>query len=251
MSSSLRTTITDELVELLRAEILSGELAPGSRLRQGEVAARFNVSTTPVREAFAALVREGLLIGSPHRGVIVFQPAVEDLEELYEIRIPLEALATRLAVPQLSPENIRELESVLMEMENPDLNAARYNELDARFHAEIYRAASRPRLDRLIADLRESSAACLRACRGVSWSADAGLTRPAPTPWTHHEHMMILEACKAKAPKRAAKAMVEHLQHTADHYSEQLEKLRTKPTQPARRAPTPRRDEHHTAHSRR
>jgi DNA-binding GntR family transcriptional regulator len=215
MSTSLRTTITDALVDQLREEIRSGRIPPGSRLRQAEVAARFSVSTTPVREAFAALEREGLLVGSPHRGVIVFQPTVEDLKETYEIRIPLEALATELAVPNMTPQDIDVLESFLKKMDNSQADGLRYSKLNTEFHAAIYRCANRPKLERLIADLREASAAYLRLWISISWNATD----------TQLDHTRIVEACKSRAPKRAAQQMVDHLQHTVDHISAELEKL--------------------------
>ena len=212
MQPSLGTTIADALVEQLRQEIRSGRIAPGKRLRQGEVAARFGVSTTPVREAFAALEREGVLVGTPHRGVIVFQPTIDDLTETYEIRIPLETLATELAVKRMTLTDIDQLETVLKEMENAKRDGARYTNLNTRFHATIYRAAGRPKLERLITDLRDECAAYL-----LMWSAV-----PQSTPEAQREHGMIFEACRSRAPKRAAKLMAEHLQHTVTHVSDLL-----------------------------
>ena len=211
--SPLRTTITEALVDELRREIQAGAIAPGSRLRQAEVAARFNVSTTPVREAFAALEREGLLVGSAHRGVTVFHPTVEDLKETYEIRIPLEALATEKGVENMTAEDIAELETILGKMEKSGDDHVLYNELNAEFHGRIYRAARRPKLEKLIADLREASAAYLRFYATHSPSARE----------TQQEHTLIFEACRARAPKRAAKAMIAHLQHTVDFVSTGLE----------------------------
>jgi DNA-binding GntR family transcriptional regulator len=211
--SPLRTTITEALVDQLRREIRSGQIAPGSRLRQAEIAARFNVSTTPVREAFAALEREGLLVGSAHRGVTVFHPTVQDLKETYEIRTPLEALATEKGVENMTAGDIVELEALLRKMANSGDDHGLYNKLNAQFHGLIYRAARRPKLEKLIADLREASAAYLRFYATFSPSARE----------TQREHTLIFEACKARAPKRAAKAMIAHLQHTVDFVSSGLE----------------------------
>ena len=208
----LRTTITDALVEELRHQIQSGQIAPGSRLRQADVAAQFNVSTTPVREAFASLEREGLLVGSAHRGVTVFHPTVQDLKETYEIRIPLEALATEKGVENMTPGDIAELESILRKMAKSGDDHALYNELNAKFHGLIYHAARRPKLEKLIADLREASVAYLRFYATFSPSSRE----------TQREHTLIFEACKARAPKRAAKAMIAHLQHTVDFVSHGL-----------------------------
>ena len=210
--SPLRTTIADSLAERLRAEISSGALAPGSRVRQAEVAARYNVSTTPVREAFATLEREGLLIGSPHRGMVVFHPTLEDLQELYEMRIPLEAVATEKAVENMSAETIAVLEGLLQEMDDARDDRERYRSLNRTFHATLYAAAGRPRLERLIADLRDASAAYLRMNAAIAPSARE----------TQRDHLAIVNACKARAPKRAAKAMVTHLSHTVRNVAGRL-----------------------------
>ena len=86
-------TVSGLVAERLRAQIVAGELPSGSKLRQVEIARRFGVSTTPVREALAALQREGLVRLHPQRGAVVFVPTVADLREHYEIRAALEALA--------------------------------------------------------------------------------------------------------------------------------------------------------------
>jgi DNA-binding GntR family transcriptional regulator len=209
----IRTTITDALVDALREQIRSGEIEPGSRLRQTDIAARFEVSTTPVREAFAALEREGLLISSPHRGVIVFNPTADDLSETYEIRIPLEALATQKAVENMTDNDIRELKRLLDRMAAAADDSAKYARLNVEFHGAIYRCARRPKLERLISDLRDASTAYLRVYATVSPNGHD----------THNDHTAIYEACAAKAPKRAATAMTKHLQHTVDLVSRSLE----------------------------
>lgn len=212
MAGLERTTLTDGVVTRLRTEIRSGEILPGSRLRQADVAKRFNVSITPVREAFGMLEREGLLIISPHRGVIVFQPTERDLKETYEIRIPLEALATEFGVQNMTDADIAQLGAVLRDMELAGDDPVVYNTLNVEFHGIIYRAADRPKLEKLIADLRESSAAYLRLYATISLSSAD----------TQRDHEMIFEACRSRAPKRAAKAMVAHLQHTVEHVSRGL-----------------------------
>lgn len=212
-TTPLRTTITDALVDQLREDIRSGRIAPGSRLRQAEVAARFQVSTTPVREAFAALEREGLLVGSAHRGVTVFHPTVADLVETYEIRIPLEALATEKGVENMSEETLAELETLLAKMERSADDRKRYGALNSEFHGKIYHAAGRPKLEKLIADLREASTAYLRFYATISPSARD----------TQRDHEEIFAAAKARDPKRAAQAMIVHLQHTVQHVSRGLE----------------------------
>ena len=207
----MRATIADALTDQLREEIRHGTITPGSRLRQVQVAARFDVSTTPVREAFASLEREGLLVDLAHRGVTVFHPTLEDLRETYEIRIPLEALATEKGVANMTSEDIAVLEAMLAKMEAA-LEDSTYAQLNAEFHGVIYEAAGRPKLAKLIARLREESAAYLRLHQAVTPNARD----------SQRDHELIVAACKARAPKRAARAMAAHLQHTVERVSDAL-----------------------------
>jgi DNA-binding GntR family transcriptional regulator len=205
-------TITENLAGLLREEIRTGALEPGSRLRQGEIAERYNVSSTPVREAFAALEKEGLLVSFPHRGVVVFQPSIDDLSEIYEIRIPLEVLAIEKAVPNIDDVELAVLERLLGEMAASKDDSATYQQLNTDFHEQIYQAARRPKLEKLIRELRDASTAYLRLY--ATWSPTAHDTQL--------EHEAIFEAIKAQAPKRAGKALAAHLQHTVDYVSNGL-----------------------------
>ena len=209
-------TITETVAGRLRDEIRSGALEPGSRLRQVEVAQRFNVSTTPVREAFAALEREGLLVSSSHRGVVVFRPSSDDLQELYEIRIPLEALATEKAVPNIDQDDLEFLSDMLEKMVASKDDRLHYGALNREFHARIYAAARRPKLEKLIMDMRDASTAYLRLYASLAPTAND----------TQREHEAIFEAIQARAPKRAAKVMAAHLQHTVDYVSDGLRRGR-------------------------
>ena len=96
-------TVAGQVAEHLKAEILAGDRAPGTRLPQVEIARTLGVSTTPVREALAALQREGLVRLHPQRGAVVFLPSVDDLREHYEIRAALESLAAAKAAEHFEP----------------------------------------------------------------------------------------------------------------------------------------------------
>jgi DNA-binding GntR family transcriptional regulator len=209
----VRTTMTETLVSQLRTDIRAGTIAPGSRLRQGEVAARFGISTTPVREAFAALEREGLLVGSPHRGMIVFHPSIEDLQENYEIRIPLETLATEKAVANITDEEVVELEGIVDAMREATSDAERYTALNRRFHGVIYHAARLPKLERLIADLRDASNAYQHIYATIAPTARD----------TQADHEAIFDAVKARDARRAAAAMTVHLKRTVEQVTRGLQ----------------------------
>jgi DNA-binding GntR family transcriptional regulator len=207
-------TRTAAIVERLRDEIREGTLAPGTRLRQAHLAKDFGVSTTPIREAFAALEREGLIESSAHRGVVVFEPTIEDLEEIYEIRVPLEALATEMAVPNLTAEDLDQMALLLegMALANKEGQPTRSAELNHQFHLTIYQASGKRRLTRFVGDLRTSSLAYIDLYPQLVDRFEE----------TEAEHAAILAACKAHDAKRAGKAMAAHLKHTVSLISGEI-----------------------------
>jgi DNA-binding GntR family transcriptional regulator len=165
-------TVAGLVAERLRAQIVAGELPAGTKLRQVEIARRFDVSTTPVREALAALQREGLVRLHPQRGAVVFLPSVEDLREHYEIRGALEAVAAARAAERFEAPWAEPLEALLQEMRDGPA-ASRYIELNQRFHTELYERSERPRLVEMIAGLRVERLPAHLPCGG-------GLPRQAP-----------------------------------------------------------------------
>jgi DNA-binding GntR family transcriptional regulator len=206
-------TISGAVAARVRQEIVAGELPAGTRLRQVEIARRLGVSTTPVREALAALQREGLVQLHPQRGAVVFLPSVDDLREHYEIRIALEELAVAKAAEQFEPEWVEPLETLLQEMRTGP-PAERYLVLNQQFHSDLYARSGRERLVEMIAGLRDASSAYLNILRA---------TRDFPVEQLDAEHHEILSACVARDPARASKAVRDHLTRTVDRVSRQLE----------------------------
>ena len=205
-------TIAGQVAERLRAEIVAGELPAGSRLRQVEIAQRYGVSTTPVREALATLQQEGLVRLHPQRGAVVFVPDVDDLREHYEIRGALEALAAAKAAERFEPGWAEPLLACLEEMrEGPP--AARYIALNQRFHTALYAHSGCPRLVEMIAALRDASSAYLHIYRA---QADFPVAR------LDAEHRAILQAGVARDPEQAAHATRAHLHNTVDHVAARL-----------------------------
>jgi DNA-binding GntR family transcriptional regulator len=206
-------TISSAVAARLRQEIVAGDLPAGTRLRQVEIARRLGVSTTPVREALAALQREGLVQLHPQRGAVVFLPSVDDLREHYEIRMALEELAVSKAAEQFQPAWAEPLEALLEEMRTGP-PAERYLALNQQFHSELYARSGRERLVEMIAALRDASSAYLNIFRA---------TRDFPVGHLDVEHHEILQACVARDPARAAAAVHCHLQRTVDRVAEHLE----------------------------
>ncbi len=109
MQPSAPATRSEWVQERLRDAILQGELAPGERLRANELAERWDVSATPLREAFQRLAADGLVAISPQRGARVAAPSPQEATELYELRLLLEPVALRRSLEASDDEHRREI----------------------------------------------------------------------------------------------------------------------------------------------
>jgi DNA-binding GntR family transcriptional regulator len=154
-------TTPQHALEALRRSIVSGDLRPGARVRQEEVAQRLGVSVAPVREALTVLEQEGQVTYLPRRGYFVTELRIEDLEEIYRLRRMLEEDAARHALPGLDAEAHERLALAAHECaaaaERGDVAA----ELQAnrRFHFAILDAPEQPHAMRLIRLLWDSTEA--------------------------------------------------------------------------------------------
>lgn len=203
MKSSIPRTVKDALVETLRDEIIRGDLVPGQYLRLEEIAPRFDVSTMPVREALRDLAAEGLVTVFPHRGAMVTQLSADELQDIYDIRVTLEEMATRLAVPFVTKAILTELASLIEQIENHVGDIATLVKLNHQFHLTLYAASGRKHLCELIRMLRYRSQHYLHV---YTAEVDVG-----HLPQTPGEHRAILEACKRGDVEKAAALMREHV----------------------------------------
>jgi DNA-binding GntR family transcriptional regulator len=134
----------------LREAILRGVVKGGEALRQEDIAEQFGVSRGPVREALRQLEGEGLVDLHAHRGAVVAKLHPEEVIELSEIRVALETLALRLAIPEMDDEDLRRAEEILDQADQePDL-ASRWGEFNQGFHLALYEPADRPYLVTMI-----------------------------------------------------------------------------------------------------
>jgi DNA-binding GntR family transcriptional regulator len=194
------------VAEMLRSEILSGQISPQTRLLQSEVADRFETSTTPVREALRQLVAEGLLDGDAHRGVTVHEISLDELKEIYEIRLRLEPLAIAATVENISAKDISKAEQLLEQMETEE-EPANWTVLNAHFHALMAQAAGRPRLAAILTSLRNLSALYIvRSIQAMPDRIQAG----------NQEHRELVTAIVDHDVERAQEVELAHLRHTLE-----------------------------------
>jgi DNA-binding GntR family transcriptional regulator len=158
-----RTTLGDEVYRVLWQRILDRRLRAGEKLSDLRLSDELGVSRTPVREALQRLVQDGIARAEPNRGFYVASFAPEDVEEVYELRAVLEAMALKLAAPHLSPTELRQ---DLAEMERfehlidqatsrEDLLqiASEFLQSDRAFHRRLVERANRKRLATLVQGL--------------------------------------------------------------------------------------------------
>jgi DNA-binding GntR family transcriptional regulator len=141
---------------VLRERILSGELEAGTKLNQHELATDLGMSRIPVRDALRSLAGEGLVDLRARATAVVAPLTMEDLQELYELRISLEPRLGRLAVPNLREGDYRDLTEVLETMETTT-EASAWLTLNNRFHETLYRAAGRRRSLEMIRVIRRQT----------------------------------------------------------------------------------------------
>jgi DNA-binding GntR family transcriptional regulator len=142
-STTAKITRAEELRLQLADEIVRGALAPGAPLDETEIAKRFNVSRTPVREALRQLAASGLIEARAHRGAVVARPSVERLTGMFEAMAELEALCAELAAQRMTPIERQRLESIHDELRTLSYagNPERFHEVNERFHSAIYAGA--------------------------------------------------------------------------------------------------------------
>lgn len=149
--------LRDVVFNTLRQAIIKGELKPGERLLEIQLAEQLGVSRTPVREAIRKLELEGLVVMMPRRGATVSGITKKHLQDVLEIRWALEDLAMRLACERMTQAQLTALKEQggILEMKKDSDDAFELSDIDAKFHELIYQATNNPRLIQMLANLRE------------------------------------------------------------------------------------------------
>lgn len=162
----------DQIADRVKADIESGELAPGSPLNQLELAERFGLSRIPVREALRGLEAEGYLVYRPNKGAVVSpRPSGDVLREIVEIRECLEERIMRHAVAAMSDAVLASAGQELKAM-NRAADETQVRGAHERFHKVLFDAANRPRMAQIIGEWRfhyhlDKQKAFIRASREV------------------------------------------------------------------------------------
>ena len=209
-SNPYKITRAEELRLQLADEIVRGALAPGSSLDETEIARRFNVSRTPVREALRQLAASGLVDSRAHRGAVVARPSVERMTEMFEAMGELEAICAGLAAERMAPAERHALEAIHEELRvlssagNPD----RFNEVNEHFHNAIYAGSQ----NAYIAEITLSTRVRVQPFRRAQFRNLGRLAK------SHAEHDRVVMAIMRGDHVSAAAAMRDHIELVRDEY---------------------------------
>jgi DNA-binding GntR family transcriptional regulator len=202
------SSLTKQVYDSIRASIIRGELAPGSLHSVQELADVLGVSRTPVREALIDLSTQGMVRFERNRGVRILQTSLHDLEEIFALRLLLEAPAAYVAAEQITDPALRSLrkEFTAMERAAEDDDEQTLMDHDRKFHGIILEASGNRRLASTVDRLRD-----LVLVRGVS---TAGRSRSLSS--IVDEHREILGSIERREAAASARALREHILHTAE-----------------------------------
>ena len=200
--------LRDVVFNTLREAILKGDLKPGERLMELQLASKLGVSRTPIREAIRMLEQEGLAVTTPRKGAEVAKMTLKDMEDVLEIRDALDELAVRIACQKITDEQLKQLEDVkeLFEKNTQTNKVKNIAEADVSFHDVIYEATGNPKLVTLLNNLREQ----VYRYR-VEYIKD-----PKNYPTLIAEHEAILDSLKNRDVKNAVEAMHVHVANQAE-----------------------------------
>ena len=209
--------LRDVVFNTLRQAILRGELKPGERLMEIQLANKLGVSRTPIREAIRKLELEGLVLMIPRKGAEVAEITEKNLRDVLEVRCALEELAVQLACDRMDEEGIKAMKEASAEfcntLDSDDIT--RIAQADVAFHDIIYAATDNRRLIQLLNNLREQ----MYRYR-VEYLKDVESRKTLV-----EEHYAVYRALKARNQQQAVKDICIHIVNQQDAILRSLEQM--------------------------
>lgn len=195
---------TEFVMQRLREDISSGLIVPGESLKQAEIARRYGVSATPVREALRLLEAAGTISYAPHRGATVKELSDTQKDDVYLLRREIEGLATALAAERHTAEQLDEIKQLQAELRSTDIEDGQaLGLLNRRLHFAIFRVGSE------IAANQASGLWSLFPTRITVWSDPDAARR------LLDEHDDIIDALEQRDADRARKLAAAHIMDAA------------------------------------
>lgn len=206
-----RRMLSDGVYDQLKADIITGALKPGHCFSETELARRFHVSRTPIREACTLLEKEGLLQSIPYKGYLVPPITFEDLQKLYQVQLIVESACAELAARTVDPERLNVLEHLCRASYTFEDRRSYFEFIHAnfRFHALIAEATGNDLLVEIVLDVENKLQRFFYHTIGLG----------AYGPMLVAEHTAIVRALRDGDPQQARRAMEQHIQNTRERTS--------------------------------
>jgi DNA-binding GntR family transcriptional regulator len=197
-------TLSAAIVEQLRRDILDGTYAAGEQLRQDALAATFQVSRIPVREALFQLEAEGLVLIEPHKGAVVSSFSPQEIDDVFDLRAMLEPRLLALSLPRLAAQDLREIAALDAAFDEAITrqDVSQWGQLNARFHLALYRHAQLPRTLAIVTALLQTSDRFTR----LQMNRAPAMTRAGS------EHRRLLRHCQDGNVEQACECLVAHIE---------------------------------------
>lgn len=202
-------SISDQLYEHLSASIIEGKIKPGERLIENDLGKQFGISRSPIRECFKILEFEGLITIQPRKGAFVRALTPKDIEDVFPVRIALESLAARLAVPNMSEDKIKSVKDLTIKMDEAITNndIPSFLRLNYAFHSIFIKASDNKILENILKNLGKGlwlriAFLYYRFGKGLKYS--------------NVMHKKVVKAFKDKDADAAEKLIAEHIEHAKE-----------------------------------
>jgi DNA-binding GntR family transcriptional regulator len=196
-----RNTLSAEVALYIKQQIIEHRLKPGDRLVEADFAERLQTSKSPIREAFRLLEAEGLVVSSPHRGVVVARLGPQDLWEINTLRALVEGFAAPLAAQKLDAEGWQALDTIVAEMADASDESV-LSDLHVRFHETVSRYAGHQRIADLDRDLMLQTRALLAMTQHLVHQGRESVQQ---------EHRILLEAMRSGDTEEMRRLSEKHI----------------------------------------
>jgi len=215
LSSLPNKPLRETVYRGLKKQILSGQLAPGTRLIESSLAAEMKASRTVIREVIKQLELEGFVRITPYKGTEVIRFSLQDIAEIYAIQAALEGMAAALAAQRMDRKELEELRRIQKQLcRSIHQDAAAWQKLNVRFHQFFLERSANRRLQNLIKNHRDQFARYWRIILSI----------PGQRERNTKDHEKILQALGKRNPLKVRLAMEAHIQQAADHLTAFLQK---------------------------
>jgi DNA-binding GntR family transcriptional regulator len=206
-------SLTTLIFEKIREDILNSVYKSEEKIIEAKVADEMGVSRTPVREAIKQLELDGLVENIPNRGVIVKGVTIQDIDDIYTMRIAIEGIAARWSVVRMTEDALKDLKEIyeLMEFYTAKDDIEKVLELDTRFHELIYKSSCSRYLEHILSDFQQFIKSTRKRSLYAEGRSEIALT----------EHKRIVDAFLKRDVEGAVVALMNHIENSRKNSKKQ------------------------------